>query len=76
SGIRFNPLVQGPDGPTPEGGWDAIYSGLIVFEIDKKWELEGKSYDVDLWVFAEDKGGHPVTYPIGAYTMDENCDGE
>jgi len=76
SGAFFNPMGQGPGGPTPEGGWDALYSGSIVFEIDNDWALEGKSYDVELWVFAEDKGGHSATHPIGVYTMDENCDGE
>ena len=70
-----NKLTKTSGGPTGEGGWDAIYEGGIVFEIDTDWELEGKNYDIKLWAKAEDMGGKVNTQFLGDYTMDENCDG-
>ena len=77
SGFFFSdPLTKVSGGSTGEGGWDANYEGSIVFEIDTDWVLEGKKYDVKLWVVAQDNGGHADTRSLGDYTMDENCDGE
>ena len=69
-------LTKISGGPTGEGGWDAIYEGGIVFEIDTDWELEGKNYDIKLWAKAQDIGGRDDTQFLGDYTVDENCDGE
>lgn len=77
SGFFFsNPLALTSGGATTGSGWDAHYAGTIVFEIDTDWELEGNNYEVELSVVATDKGGQSDTRQIGAYSMDEGCDGE
>lgn len=77
SGFIFSNDLGPPDsgGPTPDGGWDAHYSGSIVFEIDTAWSSDA-NYEIQLDVAVTDKGGNSTTQAVGTYTVDENCDGE
>ena len=76
SGFIFSNDLSPPDsgGSTPDGGWDALYSGSIVFEIDTAWESD-TNYEIQLDVEVKDKGSNSTTRSIGTYTVDENCDG-
>ncbi len=75
SGFIFSNDLGPPDsgGPTADGGWDAIYSGSIVFEIDTAWESD-TNYEIQLDVVVKDRGSNSTTWPIGTYTVDEICD--
>ena len=76
SGFIFSNDLSPPDsgGSTPDGGWDALYSGSIVFEIDTAWESD-TNYEIQLDAEVKDKGSNTTTRSIGTYTIDENCDG-
>ncbi|MEE8568212.1 MAG: hypothetical protein V3S81_06350 [Anaerolineales bacterium] len=72
--IPTDPLAMVSGGPTGEGGWDAIYQGKHVFEIDTEWDPPGSGkFQVKLWVNAKDKGGNEDVFFLGEYTMDGSC---
>ena len=75
SGFIFSNDLSPPDsgGSTPDGGWDALYAGSIVFEIDTAWESD-TNYEIQLDVIAKDKGSNSSSQSIGTYTVDETCD--
>ena len=75
SGLIFSGQLSLASGGAKEGGWDALYDGQIVFEIDTKWDSEEK-FRVQLHAIAVDKGGHSHEQFLGEYTMDEACDGK
>ena len=62
-------------GPTVEGGWDGIYPGSIVVEIDTA-KLSDANDVFELQVSVKDNGGNSTTHSIGTYSVDENCDGD
>ncbi len=75
SGLIFSDalaLVSG--GPIGDGGWDAIYEGEIVFEIDTDWDPPGSGmFQIQLSVKAQDKGGNESTFFLGDYTIPGSC---
>ena len=75
SGFIFSNDLSPPDsgGSTPDGAWDALYSGSIVFEIDTAWESD-TNYEIQLDAVVKDKGSNSTTRSIGSYTVDEVCD--
>lgn len=77
SGLIFSNDLSPPDsgGATKDGGWDAVYSGSIEFQIDTEWD-SADSYHIDLHVRVRDMAGHERTEKIGSYTMHEACDEE
>ena len=73
--IFTNPLGLVSGGATPDGGWDATYSGQIQFEIDTAWDSD-VDYTAVLSAIARDRGGNEATQSLGSYTIDEDCDGD
>jgi len=64
------PLVSG--GPTGEGGWDALYSGPMEFQIQSGWET-ADVFTVKLYSEVKDKGGHVVEIFHATYTFPKDC---
>ena len=75
SGLIFsNPLNKTSGGPTGDGGWDAYYSGAIIFEIDTDWDPPGSGkFRIKLWARARDKGGNEKDLLLGEYTLPGSC---
>jgi hypothetical protein len=75
SGLIFSDaLAKVSGGPTGDGGWDAIYQGEIVFEIDTDWDPPGSGkFQIKLWAKVRDKGGNEMTSSLGDYTMPGSC---
>lgn len=67
------PLVSG--GPTGEGGWDAVYSGPIEFQIQTGWDT-ADVFTVKLYSEAKDKGGYVVEVFHATYTFPKDCLGD
>jgi hypothetical protein len=74
SGLIFSlPMALVSGGPK-DGGWDAVYQGEIVFEIDTGWDPPGSGkFQIKLWAKARDKGGNETTIFLGDYTMPGSC---
>jgi hypothetical protein len=65
-------MVSG--GATGDGGWNALYRGEIVFEIDTAWDPPGSGkFEIQLWAKVRDKGGNETTSFLGNYTMPGSC---
>ncbi len=56
------------------GGWDALYSGTINFQIDKGW-VPTEDFEVELSASATDKGGNSTADDLADYTIPMSCAG-
>jgi hypothetical protein len=56
------------------GGWDALYSGTITFQIDKGW-VPTEDFEVELSASATDKGGNSTADDLADYTIPMSCAG-
>ncbi len=76
SGFIFsNPLALISGGEV-DGGWDAIYAGEIIFEIDTDWPSPFPDpFVVELHAKVVDNGGHSDTHFYGEYTIPASCGG-
>lgn len=56
------------------GGWDALYSGSITFQIDKGW-VPTEDFEVELSASATDKGDNSTADDLDDYTIPMSCAG-
>ncbi|MFQ5921559.1 MAG: hypothetical protein ACE5M4_01840 [Anaerolineales bacterium] len=56
------------------GGWDALYSGSITFQIDKGW-VPTEDFEVELSASATDKGDNSTADDLADYTIPMSCAG-
>jgi len=72
SGFIFSDEMALTSGGEKDGGWDAHYSGSIVFEIQTGWS-PSEDFTVELYAQIVDIGNNLTFTSLGTYKVMKSC---
>ena len=72
SGIVPSDPMTLVSGGAKDGGWDALYDGLMPFVIETGW-ASSEDFTVELSARVIDMGGNTTDLPLGTYKMMKSC---